>query len=125
MGSRVLTPEQVRIYRLCYINGIMDFKYILQETKMHKDNVREFLSNISYFDQYYSSFSKNINSSKRVPLNFNINSELVAQLKTVLKKYDISLKLIEDRSFSSNKVNKSNNIRGNYLKWFPLINPTH
>lgn len=106
MGSRVLTPEQVRIYRLCYINGIMDFKYILQETKMHRDNVREFLTNKSYFDQHYSSFSKNINLSKSIPINFNINSELVTQLKTVLKKYDISLKLIEDSSFSSNKVNK-------------------
>lgn len=90
-----LEESKVKEYRGCFINGLMDSKYIEKETGLSDRTVNSLLFNEYYKDNNYQKSIDKIKPKYRFPFTLPIRQSYTNAVRRVLSDYNIS---IEQRS---------------------------
>ena len=89
--SAKLTPEQVKEYRGCFVNGLMDVKYISKETNICERSITGMLYNENYYDENYNKSLKYIKSKEKIPFTLPIRQRYTEAVKRILSNYNIPI----------------------------------
>lgn len=95
MQINKLSDFQVKEYRGCFINGLMDSKFIQNETGLSDRSVNSLLYNELYKDNNYQKSINKIKPKYKFPFTLPIRQRYTSAVRRVLSNYNIP---IEERA---------------------------